>query len=217
MNVKELNKSKIHVVNLSTTPLFVNSLLTEYRPHKKSKYPRHSKGKNMTIAKTTKYAYRFLAGAIAYALFVAFIIGVFASPSKAQETNVCDITATINDNQILTITHLSPLPGPGVVTVNDVVYRNWVGDGKGNMVIVVDVSGMDQVTIARDVPPSGGECVIVIPLNEELDSPECNIPSRWGHRLSDRCGDNCGRAVREWAHAKHYKHKANNHSRINRR
>ena len=42
-------------------------------------------------------------------------------------------------------------------------------------------------------------------------------PSRWGHRLSDRCGDYCGRAVREWAHAKHYKHVSSNHSRINHR
>ena len=190
----------------TTTPLtttctctFVRDLTADYRPHHTPTPAHHAKGKPMTVSTTTRYALRLFAVMLAYAIILVAGIALLATSARAQES-VCDITATVDSEGVLTITHLSPLPGPGVVTVNGEVYRQWEGDGAGNMVIVLDVAGADEVTIVRDVPPAQGQCVITIPLTDELDAPEVEKSPRWGHHLSDRCGRSCGHEARQWAH-----------------
>ena len=181
---------------------FVRDLTADHRPHQNRTPAHHAKGKKpMTTSTTTRYALRLFAVLVAYAIILVTGIALLATSARAQES-VCDITATVDSEGVLTITHLSPLPGPGVVTVNGEVYRSWTSDGQGNMVLILDVAGAgaDEVTIVRDVPPAQGQCVITIPLTDELDQPSWEKSPRWGHHLSDRCGRACGHEVRQWAH-----------------
>lgn len=102
------------------------------------------------------------------------VMGITTATAEETPASRCDITAT-RQGAVVTITHLSPLPGPGVVEVNGVTYREW--DSAGGVVsMTVTVPANEPAIIQRYLPPPGGECTISLPAERE---------SRWG-RWRDR-------------------------------
>ena len=112
--------------------------------------------------------------AAAAAYLALMVLGITAVAAEEEPAVPCDITATVGEDSILTITHLSPLPGPGwvqVVTydaagpVGSIVFGpgGWV-DVAGVMLIEVSVAGLDHVVVLREMPPAGGLCEISVPV-----------------------------------------------------
>ena len=128
------------------------------------------------------------------------VVGISSAAAEETPGSRCDITAT-RSGAVVTVTHLSPLPSPGNVTINGVDYRSsdWADDGAGNMVIVATVPANEVAVIHRYLPPPGGECTITLPAEREsrwdrwrdrLDRGHAERDAwrdRWLDHRSDRC------------------------------
>lgn len=128
------------------------------------------------------------------------VVGISSAAAEEAPGSRCDISAS-RQGASVTVTHLSPLPSPGNVTINGVLYRSsdWQGDGAGNMVIVATVPANEPAVVHRYLPPPGGECTITLPAEREskwdrwrdrLDrwhAERAAWRDRWLDHRSDRC------------------------------